>query len=52
VPAKQIHTPWDAPTGVLAAAGVALGRDYPEPIVDLRASRVRALERFDLIKRP
>ena len=52
LPTKHIHAPWDAPASALAAAGVALGRDYPEPIVDLQASRVRALERFDLIKRP
>jgi deoxyribodipyrimidine photolyase len=37
---------------VLAAAGVSVGRDYPAPIVDLQASRSRALERFDLIRRP
>jgi deoxyribodipyrimidine photo-lyase len=51
LPAKHIHAPWDAPASVLAAAGVSLGRDYPAPIVDLQASRVRALERLDLIKR-
>jgi len=51
LPARHIHAPWAAPATVLAAAGVALGRDYPEPIVDLQASRARALERFDRIKR-
>jgi deoxyribodipyrimidine photo-lyase len=51
LPAANIHAPWDAPASVLAAAGVALGRDYPAPIVDLQASRARALERFDRIKR-
>ena len=51
LPAKHIHAPWAAPAAVLAAAGVALGRDYPEPIVDLQASRARALERFERIKR-
>jgi deoxyribodipyrimidine photo-lyase len=52
IPAAHVHAPWQAPAGVLAAAGVALGRDYPEPIVDLQASRARALERFERIKRP
>jgi len=47
-----VHSPWSAPASVLAAGGVSLGRDYPEPIVDLHASRTRALERFDLIRRP
>jgi deoxyribodipyrimidine photo-lyase len=50
LPANHIHAPWDAPAGVLAAARVALGRDYPAPIVDLQASRTRALERFERIK--
>jgi deoxyribodipyrimidine photolyase len=31
---------------VVATAGVALDRDYPAPIVDLQATRARALERF------
>jgi deoxyribodipyrimidine photo-lyase len=51
LPARHIHAPWTAPAAVLAAAGVSLGRDYPEAIVDLQASRTRALERFDRIKR-
>ena len=51
LPAAHIHAPWDAPANVLAAAGIALGRDYPAPIVDLQASRARALERFERIKR-
>jgi deoxyribodipyrimidine photo-lyase len=46
LPAAHIHAPWDAPAGVLATAGVALDRDYPAPIVDLQATRARALERF------
>jgi deoxyribodipyrimidine photo-lyase len=46
LPAAHIHTPWDAPAGVLATAGVALGHHYPAPIVDLKATRARALERF------
>jgi deoxyribodipyrimidine photo-lyase len=50
VPARHIHAPWEAPARVLAAAGITRGRDYPEPIVDLQASRARALERFDEIR--
>jgi deoxyribodipyrimidine photo-lyase len=52
LPPAHVHSPWSTPASVLAAAGVSLGRDYPAPIVDLQASRVRALERFDLIRRP
>ncbi|HKU94112.1 MAG TPA: deoxyribodipyrimidine photo-lyase [Vineibacter sp.] len=45
-----IHKPWTAAPDVLARAGVTLGRDYPEPIVDLDASRKRALAAFATIK--
>jgi deoxyribodipyrimidine photo-lyase len=34
VPTEWIHEPWEAPPLDLAAAGVTLGRDYPERIVD------------------
>lgn len=44
--AAHIHAPWDAPPLVLAGAGVALGRTYPHPIVDLAAGRARALAAF------
>lgn len=34
-----IHAPWLAPTDVVAAAGIELGRDYPDPIVDHATAR-------------
>jgi deoxyribodipyrimidine photo-lyase len=34
-----IHAPWEAPPDDLAAAGITLGRDYPEPIVDHAEAR-------------
>ena len=40
---KHLHAPWEAPDPALAAAGIALGRTYPHPIVDLAAGRDRAL---------
>ena len=43
LPDEWLHRPFAAPAAVLAAAGVALGRGYPHPIVDLRLSRERAL---------
>ncbi len=46
VPDKYVHRPWEAPTEVLEGAGVRLDDDYPAPIVDLRASRERALAAF------
>ena len=46
LPLKYLFAPWEAPKEVLAEAGIRLGRDYPLPIVDLKASRARALEAF------
>ena len=46
LPTKYLHSPWEAPTDVLYAAGVELGMNYPQPIVDLKTTRARALEAF------
>ncbi len=45
MPNKYLFKPWDAPDDVLKTAGVVLGKTYPRPIVDLAASRKKALER-------
>ena len=50
VPTKWIHAPWRAPQGIIAEAGITLGRDYPLPIVDLANSRIRALQAWDAVK--
>lgn len=50
VPADVIHAPWQARSGVLATAGVTLGKQYPEPIVDLAVSRERALAAYERVK--
>lgn len=34
LPAKYIYEPWKAPSSVLNAAGIKLGDNYPNPIVD------------------
>ena len=47
LPDRYIHRPWEAPPLELAAAGVSLGRDYPEPIVDHAEARRRALAAFE-----
>ena len=47
---KYIHSPWDAPSGVLAMANIHLGTNYPKPIVDLKASRQVALDAFAKLK--
>jgi len=52
VPDRFLHNPWEAPTAILDAAGVELGKDYPQPIVDLKESRQRALAAFSALKGP
>ncbi|MBT8096080.1 MAG: FAD-binding domain-containing protein, partial [Woeseia sp.] len=46
LPDKFLHDPWEAPAEVLSAAGIALGKQYPNPVVELKASRDRALQAF------
>ena len=46
LPDKWLHKPWQAPESILEEAGIVLGRDYPEPIVDLKASREAALDAY------
>jgi deoxyribodipyrimidine photo-lyase len=43
LPARYIHAPFRAPSSALLAAGVKLGSDYPEPIVELDTARQRFL---------
>ena len=50
LPKRAIHAPWTADRDTLARAGVVLGRDYPEPIVDHAEARKRALLAFEKIK--
>ncbi len=50
LPARWIHRPWQAPPAQLREAGITLGRDYPPPVVDLEASRARALAAWDSIR--
>lgn len=47
---RHLYAPWTADTNTLHQAGITLGKTYPEPIVDLKGSRLRALERFNRIK--
>ena len=50
LPPKFIHKPWEAPSNILNACSVVLGKNYPKPIVDLKSSRLRALDAFSEIK--
>jgi deoxyribodipyrimidine photo-lyase len=50
LPAEHLQAPWQAPAGELGAAGVRLGEDYPEPVVDHREARSRALGAYELVR--
>jgi deoxyribodipyrimidine photo-lyase len=50
LPAKLAHAPWLADAAALESAGVALGRDYPRPLVDHDEARRRTLARFAVVK--
>ena len=43
---KAIHAPWEVPPLDLQVAGVTLGDDYPEPLVDHAEARTRALAAY------
>ena len=50
LPDKLIHAPWLARPVDLAAAGVALGTDYPLPVIDHAAAREKTLARYAVVK--
>jgi deoxyribodipyrimidine photo-lyase len=50
LPDRFIHRPHEAPEIVLREAGVAPGRTYPAPIVELGAGRAAALAAFAAVK--
>lgn len=43
LPKKLRHQPWLASAAQLAEAGIELGVDYPQPMLDLKLTRERAL---------
>ena len=50
LPDTLIHAPWLARPIDLQAAGLTLGRDYPQPVVQHEEARVRTLARFGVVK--
>ncbi|HSV46917.1 MAG TPA: deoxyribodipyrimidine photo-lyase [Ramlibacter sp.] len=50
LPVEALHAPWTASPVELAAAGVTLGKNYPQPIVDHEQARARTLQRYAVIK--
>ena len=50
LPDKYIHAPWTAPASILQAAGVTLGKTYPQPIVDHKVQREKALAMYGRVR--
>ena len=50
LPAPFIHQPWEAPLPVLAEAGVRLGGNYQQPLVDHGEARAAALAAYQSIR--
>jgi deoxyribodipyrimidine photo-lyase len=50
LPAAGRHAPWEMKDRELAACGFKLGRDYPQPLVDLKTSRKRALSAWETVR--
>jgi len=48
---KSIHAPWLAKPLELQAAGVTLGGNYPQPVVQHDAARAKTLARYAVVKK-
>ena len=51
LPTHRLHAPWQASQAELDSAGLAIGRDYPAPVVDHALARARTLERYAVVKK-
>ncbi|MEI7464186.1 MAG: deoxyribodipyrimidine photo-lyase [Burkholderiales bacterium] len=50
LPDSTLHAPWLARPIDLAAAGLVLGRDYPQPMVRHDEARLKTLARYEVVK--
>ena len=50
LPDRLVHQPWTATPLELASAGIELGKTYPQPIVDHKVGRERALKAYATIR--
>ena len=48
---KAIHSPWELSRDALEAAGVELGKTYPQPMVEHKKARQRALDAYEKVKK-
>ena len=51
LPNKYLFRPWEAPESVLKKANIVLGDTYPKPIVDIKTSRTKALDAFNVSRK-
>lgn len=51
MPKQYIHKPWEAGPLILKESGVKLGQNYPNPRVNLKETRQRALDAFQSLKK-
>ncbi|MEO5670239.1 MAG: deoxyribodipyrimidine photo-lyase [Ramlibacter sp.] len=51
LPPEALHAPWEASPIELAAAGIKLGKDYPDPVVAHEEARERTLRRYAIVKK-
>ncbi len=51
LPTKYLYNPSEAPKEVLDKANIVIGKDYPEPIINLKTSREKALDAFKSLKK-
>jgi len=49
LPDAYIQHPWDAPEDVLKKAQITLGKDYPNPCIDIKEGRARAMKAFEAL---
>jgi deoxyribodipyrimidine photo-lyase len=50
LPDAALHAPWECDAQTLQRAGITLGSTYPQPLVDLQASRAAALASFAALR--
>jgi deoxyribodipyrimidine photo-lyase len=48
---KSVHAPWLAKPLELQAAGITLGGNYPQPLVQHDEARTRTLQRYAVVKK-
>ncbi len=51
LPVSALHAPWTASPVELSAAGVVLGKNYPQPLVDHAKVRELTLRRYAVVKK-